>query len=45
MIEALRYANVVASFQVQGIGPSRLLSLTRAEVETRYAEFRSLVRS
>jgi sugar/nucleoside kinase (ribokinase family) len=45
MIEALRYANVAASFQVEGIGASRLLSLTRAEVETRYAEFRSLVRS
>lgn len=36
------YGSTAASFTVEGFGPSRLLSLTRAEVDARYREFRAL---
>lgn len=36
------YGSTVASFQVEGFGPSRLLFLTREEVEARYREFRAM---
>jgi len=36
------YGSTVASFCVEGFGPSRLLTLTRDEVEKRYREFRML---
>lgn len=36
------YASTVASFCVEGFGPSRLLNLTRDEVEVRYGEFKAL---
>lgn len=36
---AMIYGSTVASFQVEGFGPSRLLTLTREEVEARYREF------
>ncbi len=36
------YASTVASFCVEGFGPSRLLDLTRDEVEMRYVAFRAL---
>jgi sugar/nucleoside kinase (ribokinase family) len=36
------YASTVASFQVEGYGPERLLTLTRDEVDARYREFRTL---
>lgn len=39
---AIVYGSTVASFQVEGFGPSRLLTLTREEVESRYREFRML---
>lgn len=39
---AMIYGSTVASFQVEGIGPERLLALTRAEVEERFREFRTL---
>jgi len=39
---AIVYASTVASFCVEGFGPSRLLKLTRDEVEMRYGEFRAL---
>lgn len=39
---AVVYASAVASFQVEGFGPSRLMTLTRTEVETRYREMRRL---
>lgn len=39
---AVVYASAVASFQVEGFGPARLLTLTRAEVEARYREMRRL---
>ncbi len=39
---AVIYGSAVASFTVEGFGPSRLLTLTRAEVEQRYREFRAL---
>ncbi len=39
---AVIYGSTVASFQVEGYGPDRLLNLTRAEVEARYREFRAL---
>lgn len=39
---AIVYGSTVASFQVEGFGPSRLLRLTRAEVEERYRAFRQL---
>jgi sugar/nucleoside kinase (ribokinase family) len=39
---AVIYGSTVASFQVEGFGPSRLLTLTRDEVERRYREFRML---
>ena len=39
---AVLYASVCASFAVEGFGPSRLLTLTRSEVDNRYAEFRRL---
>ena len=37
---AIIYGSAVASFAVEGFGPSRLLELTRDEVEERYREFR-----
>lgn len=40
--QATVYGCTVASFQVEGFGPERLLSLTRDEVETRYREMRAL---
>lgn len=40
--QAIVYGSTVASFQVEGFGPSRLLRLTRAEVEERYRAFRRL---
>ena len=36
------YGSTVASFQVEDFGPSRLLRLTREEVEERYRAFRAL---
>ena len=39
---AMVYGSTVASFQVEGIGPERLLRLTRREVEERFREFRAL---
>lgn len=39
---AVIYGSTVASFDVEGFGPSRLLTLTREEVEHRYREFRTL---
>lgn len=39
---AMIYGSTVASFQVEGFGPSRLLTLTREEVEVRYRKFREL---
>lgn len=39
---AVVYGSTVASFQVEGYGPARLLTLTRDEVEARYLEFRAL---
>jgi sugar/nucleoside kinase (ribokinase family) len=39
---AVVYGSTVASFQVEGFGPARLLTLTRDEVEERYREFRAL---
>jgi sugar/nucleoside kinase (ribokinase family) len=39
---AVIYGSTVASFCVEGFGPTRLLSLTRDEVESRYREFRML---
>ena len=39
---AIVYGSTVASFQVEGFGPARLLTLTRADVESRYREFRML---
>jgi sugar/nucleoside kinase (ribokinase family) len=39
---AVIYGSTVASFSVEGFGPSRLLTLTRNEVESRYREFRAL---
>ena len=39
---AIIYGSAVASFAVEGFGPTRLLELTREEVETRYREFRTL---
>lgn len=39
---AIIYGSTVASFAVEGFGPSRLLELTREEVEARYREFRKL---
>ena len=38
---AIIYGSTVASFAVEGFGPSRLLELTRDEVEERYREFRA----
>ena len=40
--QAIVYASAVASFTVEGFGPSRLLDVTRAEVDARYKEFREL---
>jgi sugar/nucleoside kinase (ribokinase family) len=40
--KAIIYASTVASFCVEGFGPSRLLELTREEVDMRYGEFRAL---
>ncbi|GAB4333445.1 MAG: PfkB family carbohydrate kinase [Dehalococcoidia bacterium] len=39
---AIIYGSTVASFCVEGFGPSRLLTLDRGEVERRYREFRAL---
>jgi len=39
---AMIYGSTVASFQVEGFGPSRLLTLTREEVDARYRKFREL---
>ncbi len=39
---AVVYASAVASFQVEGFGPARLLALTRSEVDARYREMRRL---
>ena len=39
---AVIYGSVVASFCVEGFGPSRLLTLTKDEVDARYQEFRKL---
>lgn len=39
---AVIYGSVVASFCVEGFGPSRLLTLTKDEVDSRYQEFRKL---
>jgi sugar/nucleoside kinase (ribokinase family) len=39
---AIVYGSTVASFSVEGFGPSRLLSLTREEVDSRYRQFRQL---
>jgi sugar/nucleoside kinase (ribokinase family) len=39
---AMIYGSTVASFQVEGFGPSRLLTLTREEVDVRYRRFREL---
>ena len=39
---AMIYGSTVASFQVEGFGVSRLLQLTREEVEARYRQFREL---
>ncbi|MGE0600244.1 MAG: PfkB family carbohydrate kinase [Dehalococcoidia bacterium] len=39
---AMIYGSTVASFQVEGFGPSRLLTLTREEVEARYRQFRQM---
>jgi sugar/nucleoside kinase (ribokinase family) len=39
---AVLYGSTVASFVVEGIGLTRLLTLTRGEVERRYREFRAL---
>lgn len=39
---AMIYGSTVASFQVEGFGPSRLLTLTREEVEGRYRKFRDM---
>ena len=40
--KAVVYGSAVASFAVEGFGPARLLTLTRAEIEQRYREFRAL---
>lgn len=39
---AVIYGSACASFQVEGFGPARLLTLTRDEVEERYRAFRRL---
>ena len=39
---AMIYGSTVASFQVEGFGPSRLFTLTRDEVEDRYRRFKEL---
>ena len=39
---AVVYGSTVASFCVEGMGPNRLLSLSREEIEQRYREFRML---
>lgn len=40
--QATVYGCTVASFQVEGFGPERLLTLTRDEVESRYREMQSM---
>ncbi|MGE5597390.1 MAG: PfkB family carbohydrate kinase, partial [Hyphomicrobiales bacterium] len=40
--KAIIYGSTTASFAVEGFGPTRLLALTRDEVEERYREFRRL---
>jgi sugar/nucleoside kinase (ribokinase family) len=40
--KAIIYGSTTASFAVEGFGPARLLTLTRADVERRYREFRAL---
>ena len=39
---AVVYGSAVASFCLEGFGPSRLLTVTRDEVDARYGEFRKL---
>ncbi len=39
---AILYGSTVASFCVEGLGPTRLFTLTRDEVEERYRQFRAL---
>jgi pfkB family carbohydrate kinase len=39
---AIIYGSTTASFAVEGFGPARLFSLTRADVDRRYREFRAL---
>ena len=39
---AMVYGSTVASYCVEGLGTTRLETLTRAEVETRYRRFRSI---
>jgi sugar/nucleoside kinase (ribokinase family) len=39
---AIIYGSAVASYCVEGLGPQRLFTLSRDEVETRAAEFRAL---
>jgi hypothetical protein len=40
--KAIISGSATASFAVEGFGPGRLLSLTRAVVDSRYREFRML---
>ena len=40
--KAIVYASAVASFTVEGFGPSRLLEVTRSDVDARYLELREL---
>ncbi|MGD9933576.1 MAG: PfkB family carbohydrate kinase [Dehalococcoidia bacterium] len=39
---AILYGSTVASFCVEGLGPARLFTLTRGEVEARFRRFRGL---
>ena len=38
----LIYGSVMASFAVEEFGVSRLLQLTRSEIEARFSEFKSM---
>jgi sugar/nucleoside kinase (ribokinase family) len=40
---AVIYGSALASFTVEGVSTSRLVSVTRADLEARYAQFRGLV--
>jgi len=42
MRRAVIYGSVMASFCVEEFGPERLLTLTRDEIDARYAQFRAL---